>query len=430
MLGRRLILATLFCITPASVHAACDETDPSWLACEDFEQGGQGWVDWYEQSMFVECLGCPDGSSNDPARIVLTDDAANVHDGAWSLHMPADNLLGASMVWRDCEGDPSQGCPLQGHEELYFRTWVKLAEDHQYVHHFLSIAGTRPDDYWGSDGNAGCRPNGYAAAGTTLDFNENHELFFYTYYPEMSCDAGGYCSGDYAQDICDGCAEREMPCENGLECCWGNLFGPPQPLALPRAEWVCLEIMMRLNTPGESDGVMAFWMNDALGHEQTGMRWRDVPELQLNKAALQHYIDEGDADQSNRVWFDDVVVSTQRIGCGEGPPPGGEETGPTAEESGGGGEEEGGGDTSSGAEESSTGGGATTSNASSEGATDTAPGMMPAQSEGCGCRTSPANATWLVLFVPLFSARRRASRGCPRARSRRATLRARTAWRS
>lgn len=40
------------------------------------------------------------------------------------------------------------------------------------------------------------------------------------------------------------------------------------------------------------------------------------PELQLNKAWLQHYIAGDDADQSNRAWFDDVVVSTERIGCG------------------------------------------------------------------------------------------------------------------
>lgn len=64
---------------------------------------------------------------------------------------------------------------------------------------------------------------------------------------------------------------------------------------------------------------MAFWLNDELVHEETTMHWRDVPELQLNKAWLQHYIAAGDAQQSNRIWFDDVVVSTEPIGCGTGP---------------------------------------------------------------------------------------------------------------
>src|SRR5690606_29209503 len=107
---------------------------------------------------------------------------------------------------------------------------VKRAPDHAYVHHFLSISGTRPQSYWESDGNAGCRPNGYRAAGTTLDFNEDHELFFYTYFPDMRCDSGGYCSGSYAQNICNGCAAKDMACDNGLECCWGNHFQSETPV--------------------------------------------------------------------------------------------------------------------------------------------------------------------------------------------------------
>jgi hypothetical protein len=195
---------------------------------------------------------------------------------------------------------------------------VKLAPDHKRVHHFLAVEGSRPDKYWESDGNAGCRPDGVRWAGTTLDFNTSHQLFFYTYYPEMHCDAGGYCSGTYAQDICTGCAAKNMPCLSGLECCWGNLYQPTPAVVLPRGEWVCLEIMMKLNTAGSADGEMAFWVNDSLALQVAGMHWRDAPELQLNKAWLQHYISSGDATESNRVWFDDMVVSTQKIGAGTG----------------------------------------------------------------------------------------------------------------
>ena len=61
---------------------------------------------------------------------------------------------------------------------------------------------------------------------------------------------------------------------------------------------------------------MAYWVNDVLAHEETDMMWRTVPALALNRVRLQHYITEGDAaGHSNQVWFDDVVVSTSRIGC-------------------------------------------------------------------------------------------------------------------
>src|SRR5690606_29541603 len=89
----------------------------------------------------------------------------------------------------------------------------------------------------------------------------------------------------------------------------------------PRGEWVCLEMMMQINTPGESDGEMAFWVNDVLAHRVTGMHWRDVPELGLNRANMSHYIDESDADRPNRISFDDFIVSTERIGCDVTPMP-------------------------------------------------------------------------------------------------------------
>jgi len=299
--------------------ASCPDSMPGWIACEDFERGGQGFQAWFDSSIFTECNGC-NGNVNNPSRIYLTNDPMDVHGGNWAVCMPAESAAGyqgASLTYRSCSGAKRAGCSLTGYDRLYFRTWVKLAPDHKRVHHFLAVDGSRPDRYWESDGNAGCRPDGARWAGTTLDFNTSHQLFFYTYYPEMHCDAGGYCSGTYAQDICTGCAAKNMPCTNGLECCWGNLYQPAPAVVLPRGKWVCLEIMMKLNTVGSADGEMAFWINDSLALQVAGMHWRDVPELQLNKAWLQHYIAAGDADRSNRVWFDDAVVSTERIGCGE-----------------------------------------------------------------------------------------------------------------
>jgi len=326
---RRATIATGLAVAAAAALATagrsagpCDDAPPEWLACEDFEDGGLGWAAWFATSPFVECLGCRNGEG-DPARIRLLEDGAAAHSGDWSLYLPAEagaGYQGASLTWRSCEGAKREGCRLQGHEELYLRTWVRLAEDHTYVHHFLELAGTRPDAYWESDGNAGCRPDGRRWAGSTLDFNGRRELFFYTYFPEMRCDRGGYCSGDYARGICAGCAAKAMPCRTEPECCWGNLFGPEPRVTLPRGPWVCLEIHMRLNTPGQADGSMAFWVDGAKAHEQTGMHWRDVADLQLNKAWLQHYIATGDADQPNRIWFDDFVVSMAPIGCAGGPP--------------------------------------------------------------------------------------------------------------
>jgi hypothetical protein len=156
--------------------------------------------------------------------------------------------------------------------------------------------------------------------GTTVDHHENtHESFFYTYYPEMSCNPNchTYMGEQAVQELCDHCASIGMPtCDVQEQCCWGDEFEPDPPAAFPVGEWFCFEMMLQANTPNEHDGVMAYWINGALGHQVDAMMWRTVPELALNRVGLQHYIETEDANgHSNRVWFDDVVVSTERIGC-------------------------------------------------------------------------------------------------------------------
>jgi hypothetical protein len=384
----------------ASVASAspCDQTDPAWLMCEDFEDGDLGWEAWFSQSPWVECDGCPGGVA-DPDRIRLENDPEAAHDGDWSLHLPAGaaaGYRGATLRYATCAGAQQAGCTLAGHDQLFFRTWVRLAPDHQYVHHFVGIGGSRQNAYWEANGNAGCRPNGERWAGTRVDLNAQHRLFFYTYYPEMNCDSGGYCSGSYAQNICDGCASKDMPCTDGLECCWGNHFSPEDPVVLEPGAWTCIEMTMRINTVGLSDGMMAFWVDDELAHEVTGMHWRDVPELQLNRVELQHYIANGDADESNRVWFDDVVVSTERIGCSDAPPgdPGDSgDSGDSGGSSGGPPPGDGAGDSggSASTNDSGSGGSATSDTAGGDQASDTTMGSEGVDDDattafGCSCR--------------------------------------------
>jgi hypothetical protein len=56
-------------------------------------------------------------------------------------------------------------------------------------------------------------------------------------------------------------------------------------------------------------------VNDELAHQEEGLRFRTSEALGMNRATVAHYIDNGDADRPHAVWFDDVVISTERIGC-------------------------------------------------------------------------------------------------------------------
>lgn len=289
----------------------CQHPHPAWLLCDDFEAMADGYAAWRSSGKWTENIG-----ADDPGRMTSSNEA---HTGSWSLYMPADasaGYQGADLIYRICQGANEPGCELSGYDQLYFRAYVKFAADHERAHHFLAVAGSQ--QYWDAEGNAGCRPNGSKATGTTVDFEaDSHDSYFYTYFPEMSCDSASVCdSYDDAQAVCDGCAARGLPCTNGLECCWGNEFYPSPHVAFPKDQWFCLEMMMKVNAVGQKDGEMAYWVDGVLATEKKDMGFRTASALQLNMARLQHYNETSDVNgHSNRVWFDDVVVSTERIGC-------------------------------------------------------------------------------------------------------------------
>jgi hypothetical protein len=298
----------------ATTVYTCSKPHPDWLFCDDFEGMSKGIDAWYTASGWTENIG-----KSNAGRMTSSTQA---HGGKYAVHYPAAasaGYQGADLIWRPCAGANKAGCkPLLGYPQLYFRTWIKLASDHKKVHHFLNIGGGPLDDYWAPYGNAGCRPNGKRAMGTTVDFkNTTHATFFYTYFPAMKCDSGTNCA-KYANptQICADCAKKSMPCSNGLECCWGNTFAPSPAVTLPLGSWFCFEMMMKSNDVGSKNGEMAYWVDGKLGHQVKQMQWRTVSTLQLNRVRLQHYLTTGDAGgHSNRVWFDDVVVSTKPIGC-------------------------------------------------------------------------------------------------------------------
>ncbi len=292
----------------------CQRPASAWLLCEYFEGMSKGFDAWLQASAWTEALG-----ETDRGRLTTSTEA---HRGSYALYMPAaasSGYQGGDLIWRACAGAQQAGCkPLLGYPRLYLRAWIKFAADHKYVHHFLNVGGGPLDDYWAPYGNAGCRPNGKRGMGTTVDFAQNtHESFFYTYHLKMSCDPGPTCD-KYADAtaICAGCAAKGMPCSSGEECCWGNLYKPSPAVALPVDRWFCLELMMRPNDVGQDNGEMAYWVDDKLAHQASGIGWRTDTNLQMNMARLQHYITTSDAQgHANRVWFDDVVISTNRIGC-------------------------------------------------------------------------------------------------------------------
>jgi hypothetical protein len=79
--------------------------------------------------------------------------------------------------------------------------------------------------------------------------------------------------------------------------------------------WQCVEARMRLNDPGEANGVMELWIDGALEARRAGLNWVGAyDEYGINGVFLENYWNDGSpADQERH--FDNFVVSTRRIGC-------------------------------------------------------------------------------------------------------------------
>lgn len=83
-----------------------------------------------------------------------------------------------------------------------------------------------------------------------------------------------------------------------------------------RERWTCVEVRMKLNTPGAADGVAAFWVDSKLEAQRTDLDFRgSYSGYGINAIMLENY-KNGGFTQSQSRYYDNFVVSTSRIGCG------------------------------------------------------------------------------------------------------------------
>lgn len=236
---------------------------------------------------YLEVRGRDDGR----ARVVT--DPGLVHTGAGAYEFLAPANSGSAS---------GSGATLyfgpQGHDVVYFRRYLRFAPDYDQGnlnHTGGGLTGVAGSDPWAGMGQAGIRPTGADRFTVSLEawkdwgrYKAPGYFFFYTYWMDMTQDP----DGNY----------------------WGNFFQPPpeQRLVPERGRWYCLEQMIRVNDPGQANGEMAAWIDGELHIHASGFRWRTTADVRLKRAGFGIYIHA--ATKDNRVWYDDIVLSTGYIG--------------------------------------------------------------------------------------------------------------------
>lgn len=105
---------------------------------------------------------------------------------------------------------------------------------------------------------------------------------------------------------------------------WLGLRAGPMPMFSDDSagRWFCVEAHVKLNTPGMSDGVFEFWINDIKQQANTTLNWHgsyntDPTRMTINAIFFENYWNAGSPVVQER-YFDNLVISRERIGCGCG----------------------------------------------------------------------------------------------------------------
>jgi hypothetical protein len=227
--------------------------DPAVIFVENFESG--------------ELDNWPGGHQRERAQII--EEPANVHSGRRALEwaVPVGDTGGHIYHWLE-----------PGEDTVYARLYWKLAEDWTVTRmHGWGISAQAPGV--SVPGDAGRRADGTNKFCALVD-RPDQDLTLYVYHPDQK--------GRYGDGFRSG-------------------------FKLELGRWYCVEVMQKANRPGNRDGEQALWVDGVLVARWTGLRFRDVPQLKINKVVLMLYLHENPRGL-NRCWYDDLVVAREYIG--------------------------------------------------------------------------------------------------------------------
>ncbi len=233
----------------------------------------------------------------------ITREPENVHSGAQAVEMRHEEPM-SHGVEKEFEG---------GFDILYVRYYTKFHSEFPGCHHTGAEMWAGSPDSVLASGQAnsvtGVQPNGSNHFKARIDTSPP-----WTPYSDSTPGrANVYCYHMDQQrrwgDLLFPSGEVYPP---EIKVLLGQGFVPRADFSPERNRWYCYEQMLKVNTPGERDGRIAFWVDGTLTGDFPGLRFRSVPTLKVNHVVLGSYSSRRDANKT--LWHDDVVVATSYIG--------------------------------------------------------------------------------------------------------------------
>jgi len=257
-----------------AAEAVCNRGDI--LFCEDFEnltqgQTNTGWWDWYnvDNTPIIDTFG-RNGSRS--LRHLIPASSTGSLQGGMARHTVVPSIGTRDTMYMRFYAYWSPGFQWtpggSGSKFVYFNSWPQLTSGNSNWRIRFAY-----QNITGSGNPVGGNPN----AGARIEFDS-------------------------------------VPIDNVHEA------NQPNPITLLPGQWYCIELYTKLNTPGSSDGEVKWWINSVLQGSYTNFSVRGSQAEPINGITFDNYF--GGAEifphPEQYTWRDDVVVSTNPIGCTSG----------------------------------------------------------------------------------------------------------------
>ena len=222
---------------------------------------------------------------------------------------------------------------MPGYDRLFVRFYVKFDPEYGPNHHFFHVGGYNPPTSY-PQGGAGVRPKGDERFTVGVEpFGNAWTWDYYAYWMRM----------------------RGSPPRGQT---WGNSFIQNPELKVARGKWTCMELMIKLNDVGDTNGELALWIdgklvshlgkgfskgmwtfdrfypnnggegvrwNDDKGDREPlsfppggspfeGFEWRSDEKLKINFLWVLNYITDAAPGHLSKVWFANIVAAKSYVG--------------------------------------------------------------------------------------------------------------------
>ena len=105
-----------------------------------------------------------------------------------------------------------------------------------------------------------------------------------------------------------------------------NLAWDPNLSTLQHGRWYCIEGRVKMNSLGQSNGVLEGYVDGARAYQRANLTFRRSSESQLKVRSLWfdvYYGGDGTSPTNNSILFDSLATGPERIGCNDQPEPSG-----------------------------------------------------------------------------------------------------------